>query len=118
MTNTDELFDRLARAVVEHDEDAPPSWAAEARSIALAEAHGDPWNRLHLSRPAPQALVEAVKAARSDERIRGEIWAKRSRLRDQVRNAKMRIDTENELNGTSLAYPAWVSNYLKDNAID
>jgi hypothetical protein len=107
-----ELIDAAARAAVEGGS-SPPSWQAHASSIVMDEATTEPW------RPrgdTPRGLIAAVELARKE--LRGAVNAKQIRLREQVRNCKLRIDTENEINGTSLAYPAWVQNYLERNSID
>jgi hypothetical protein len=58
-----------------------------------------------------------VFSARKDPAVVAQLQAKKALLRDQVRNAKIRIDTENEINGTSLSYPTWVASYLEGNEI-
>jgi hypothetical protein len=83
------------------DHPAGASWATTAEYIVMNE-FVSPYVP---DDETPAALTLAVVAEHM----------KRS---EQVRNAKLRTDTENELNGTSYPYPSWVSNFLKEHSID
>ena len=94
------------------DHPADASWATHAESIVMNE----------FMRPyqpddeTPAALTLAVEEARV--KLRGAVFRQHADRREQVRNAKLRIDTENELKGTSYSYPSWVANFLKEHSID
>jgi len=112
MPNIEELIDRAAQAAVEGNAH-PPSWRAHAEDIVMVEATTERW----APEPGtPAGLIAAVEQARKD--LRGAVSEKQMRLRQQVRNCKLRIDTENEMNGTNYSYPSWVANYLERNEID
>lgn len=93
----------------------PSSYIHTATRIAMSERDIDPWIP---SADTPQALIQEVVAARKKPAVIAHRQREKTLLRTQVRNAKLRIDTENEINGTSYEYPSWVANYLKDNEID
>jgi hypothetical protein len=94
----------------DHPVDA--SWAYEAEYIVMNE----------FVRPyvpddeTPAALTAAVEEARV--KLRGALAVQNIERREKVRNAKLRTDAENELNGTAYAYPSWVANFLKEHSLD
>lgn len=108
------LLDEAAQLAVE-SAGGPSSNKGTALNIALTEQASDPWR----PKPdTPQALINAVAEARRAPAVIAQRQREKTHLRNQVRNAKIRIDTENEINGTSLSYPSWVANYLEGNEID
>lgn len=94
------------------DHPAGASWATTAEYIVMNE-FVSPYVP---DDETPAALTLAVEEARV--KLRGAVVAEHMKRREQVRNAKLRTDTENELNGTSYPYPSWVSNFLKEHSID
>ncbi|MEH3090760.1 MAG: hypothetical protein PGN20_01695 [Agrobacterium cavarae] len=108
------LLDEAAQLAVEKS-CGPSSYSGTATAIAISERANDPWRP---SADTPQALVQAVAAARKKPAVIAQRQREKTHLRNQVRNVKIRVDTENEINGTSYEYPSWVANYLKDNEID
>ena len=94
------------------DHPAGASWAIHAESIVMNE-HIRPYVP---DDETPAALTLAVGEARV--KLRGAVVAEHIKRREQVRNAKLRTDAENEHNGTSYPYPSWVSNFLKEHSID